>query len=348
MTSANFGPVSGTSAQSNAQTQTQVAQNRIVATAYARTTLDNIAGAIQGGHDFLQGANARAYPRWGKITAASVSETADGVPVTLSTTKVTITPAEALLGVDLSDGALAGLSPANVKYQVALLLGRGYADYVDSQGLAQISNADSGNTVGSTGSALTLDVFLQAITKLEYADADGPYAAIFHTKALQNLRTVLGGTTTTTGAQATVLMRSDMLSRIGPSQQGGDSLPAGMVGNYAMTLYNVDIFKSTNCAASSTAADSESLMFPFMPGMFPFIRTIMMFPAGESLDMSVLTGNSAPLPADNAGGTNGGPWDCRYEEQRDASGRLTEMWVGGKFAWGVVATNWLVPLTSVQ
>ncbi len=345
MTSANFGPASGTAAQSNAQTQTQIASNRIVATAYARTTLDNFAGAIEGGHDFLTGAAARAYPRWAKIAAASVAETVEATPVSLSTTKVTCTPAEAIIGVDLTDGALAGLSPANVKFQISLLLGRAYADYVDSQGLAQITNADSGNTVGTTGQALSLDTFLLAMSKLEVADADGPFAAILSTKAIHNLRTVLGGTTTTTGAVNSVLMRQDMLDRLGPSKQGGGSIPAGMAANFAMNLYNVDIFKSTNVAASSTAADTESMMFPVLPGMFPFIRLIMMFPGQASIDASALGG---VVQQDDPPIATGGVWDCRYEEQRSASGRLTGMWVGGKFAWCVPATNWLVPITSVQ
>jgi hypothetical protein len=311
---------------------------RIVKTAYARTVLDAIAAGVAGGygeggsgHDFITGATARAYPRLNKVVAAGFTEGLDGVPVALGDTQVTITPVECGIGVDLTDSALASLTPQNYKNYIVQLMGKAYGDYVDSQGLAQASSATV--PVGTAEQSLTEDVVLSGLNKLDVANAEAPIMAIYSATAVHNLRSKFAGSSPNTSH---VYQRADILSRIGPA------LPSA----FAMTLYEMDIFKSTNVPTANTSTDTFSMMFTIAPGMFPFMRLIRMFPG---------------LPANAAQGVEqvqsmqqddpvipGGVWDGRYEEQRDASLRATEMWVTGAWAWGTVAPDWVIAVTSVK
>lgn len=280
----------GTSELADSVAAEQVAA-RVVPTAYPRAIIDAFVSAL-GGHDFITGSKTRSYTQLGSLSAAGLTEGTDATPTALSDSQRSITISEHGVGVDYGDLLEVANSTPQGKARVQALMGRAYADRVESQILALATSFT--DQVGVSNSNITLDVFLQAIHELEENEVDGPYFSLLHTAPIHVLRTLLGGSS---GSTNPVFMRPDVLSRIAPA----------MPNAYAMTLYGVDIFKSTNCPLNSSTVDRVGVMLPMNAEYFPIIRLI-----GQAEGQS--------------------PWDGRYEEQRDASGRLTEMWSTG--AWG--------------
>lgn len=268
---------------------------RVVPAAYARVVADAFLAAL-GGHDYIGGSKTRSYTKLAKLSAAGLTEGTDAAPTTLSDTQRSITISEHGVGVAYGDLLDVASSTPQGRDRVRGLMGRAYADRVESQILAAATTFT--DQVGLSNSNITLDVYLQAVHELEENEADGPYFSVLHTSPIHILRTLVGGTSANAGP---VFMREGVLSRIGPA----------MSNSFAMSLYETDVFKSTNCPLNTSAVDRIGVMLPMSAEYFPLIRLI-------------------GIPGD--GPFAGSPWDGRYTEERDESGRLSEMWMTG--AWG--------------
>lgn len=293
------------SAQLDDSVAAEQVSSKVVETAMARAIVDAMCAAL-GGHDFIHGSTVKSYTRLGSLAAAALTEGTDAVPTALSDTQRSITISEHGVGVDYGDLLDVANSTSQGRDRVRNLMARAYADRIESQILAL--NASFTQQVGTTTQAWTEDRFLSCINKLEAAQADGPFFAIFHTTQIHNLRTATAGTT---GNNAAIYSRPEILSRVGPALSNG----------YVATHYECDIFKSTNCPTANAAADKVGVVLPMSPEFFPIMRLI-----GQREDGSV--------------------WDGRYTEERDESGRLTEMWMTGAWAAGLLALDWGVGALS--
>ncbi|MBI5560561.1 MAG: hypothetical protein HY883_04745 [Deltaproteobacteria bacterium] len=178
------------------------------------------------------------FPKWPLLSASDLTEGSDASNTAVNTTSLSVAADEAGIMITVTDmllnsDALGGLEP------YARELGKALANKIDTDLLAEV--ADFTNSVGTSGADMTEANFLEAIYKLESANAVGPFAAVLHPAQVHDLRTALAATT---GAI-----------------WGGPSAPAGDLGAFA-NLYGVDIFKSTNCASVNANADRMGVMMP--------------------------------------------------------------------------------------
>lgn len=261
----------------------EIVADRVVATAYAAITLDRMIP-----HDTIQGSLTKSYPRLGKLTAAALTDGTDGVATAVSDTQVSAAVAEIGIGVALTDLARVGSSVANMQDTIANLLGKAYANKVDIDGLALSANLT--DQVGSTGVALTEDVFFQAPYEVEANDGIGLMLAyILFPKQWNNMMTALAGVTEN---QSAIWGRADFLSEVRPADLMG----------YKTSVNGMPIFVSTNVPTANAGADSRGMCFAVGEDS-PFLRLI--------------------------GLLDGQEWDARYEVERDASLRANEVWVTG-------------------
>lgn len=178
------------------------------------------------------------FPKWPLLSASDLTEGSDASNTAVNTTATSVTADEAGIMITVTDmllnsAAMGGLEP------YAAELGKALANKIDTDLLAEV--ADFTNSVGATGVNITEANFLEAIYKLESANAIGPFVCVLHPIQVHDLRTALA---TTTGAV-----------------WGGPSAPAGDLGAFA-SLYGVDVFKSTNCASVNVGADRQGVMMP--------------------------------------------------------------------------------------
>jgi hypothetical protein len=295
-------------AQLDDQVDTKQVSQRVVETAYTRAIVDAFCSAL-GGHDFINGSTVRAYTRLDKLFATGLQEGVDGVPTPLGDTSRAITISEHGVGVDYGDVLDVANSTPSGRERVRRLMAKAYADRIESLLLGLVTSFTQ--QVGTTNTPWSEDKFLACINKLEAAEADGPFFGIFHTTQVHNLRLAAGGST---GNQAAVYQREGVLNRIGPAMRN----------SYVMTQFECDIFKSSNCPLSGTnGVDKVGVLLPMSPEYFPLMRLIGYFPDGSV-------------------------WDGRYAEERDESGRLTEMWMTGLWGTGLNALDWGVGAVSVK
>jgi len=300
-------------AQLGDSVQAETIADKVVKTAYCTAVADALINADSSwsGHDFITGSTVKSYSRLGSLSAAALTQGTDGTPTALTDSQVSATVSECGVGVDYGDMLRFAQSSPGGKAKVASLMGKAYGDYVDATILGLASSFT--DSVGAVD-ALTLDEFLQAIHELEENQADGPFASILHTAAINNLRAALGGTS---GSTAAVFSRLG-LDRIGPA----------LISGYCMNCFEVDIFKTTNSDVNASETGWIGMLLPMSQDM-PIVRTIARFPADDP---------DWPNMA----------WDGRFEEERDASGRLTEMWVTGCWGVAVIAADFGVGILSTK
>ena len=282
---------------------------RYIPTAYPTAVMDAWCFAL-GGHDIITGTNVKSYPRLGSLAAAGLTQGTDASPTALSDSQRSITLAEHGVGVAYGDQLAITTVTAGGITAAQALMRRGYGDRVDSQLLTL--NTSFTDTVGVSAAAMTEDRFLQAVHELEENDVPGPYFCVLNTTPVDQLRVAIGGASANTGP---IFMRNDMISRIGPQ------LPNA----YVFTLFQCDVFQSRNCPLNTSSADRVGGMYPQNPEYFPIRRLIGKFAEGPWA---------------------GQVWDGRYTEERDESGRLTELWLTGLWNTGLVALDFGVGMIS--
>lgn len=270
----------------------------LVATGIYETARAAIVATPLVAYQEWSGSNVKSFPRYAKVTAGTLTEGTDGTFTTMTDTQVSCTLGEIGIGVRVSDALQVASSVEDQLERISMELGKAFADKVDIDVLAKsVSLTDS---VGSTGTALTEDLWYQGIYESEANDIGGrTLACILFPKQAHQLSIAIAGTTEN---NSVVYARPDVLNRLAPADPSG----------YKYTLAGVDIFISTNVPAVNTAADSS--------GMF------------------LVVGPDAPILV-GVGLLRGTPWWARMETQRDASYRADEVWVTGYYGVAVPAPD---------
>jgi len=282
---------------------------RVAATAYSKPVADNFLG-ILGGYDFVSGSLTKSVTKITKFSAGALTTGDDGVATELADTQRNATVSEHGLGVFYGDILDVANATTAQRQRIQMMMLKAYAERVDNQILALATSLT--NQVGSVANPGSLDIILAAITLMEDADVDGPFYGIWHARGINHVRQEIGGSSAVNNP---IFMRQDVLPRIGPA----------MANNYAFTVFEVDFFKSSQCPTSG--GGKVGYLMPMSAEWNPLVRLI-------------------GVPAE--GRFAGTPWDMRYEEQRDASGRLDEMWVTGLWTTMLIDLGVGVGLAAVN
>ncbi len=212
----------------------EIVSRLIIDAAYANAVMPALVRVADIGSEAT---NTMSFPKWPLLTAADLTEATDLSNTAINTTAVDVTADEAGLMVTVTDVLLRGSQTDLGLY--AEELGKALANKIDTDLLAEV--ADFSNSVGTTTVDMTEANFLEAIFTLENGNASGPFVSVLHPVQVSDLRTALAATT--------------------GSIWGGPSVPSADIGAMA-SLYGVDVFQSTNCAAVNTAADRQGVMMP--------------------------------------------------------------------------------------
>jgi len=190
----------------------------------------------------LEGRPGRALdvPSWGSVSASEVSEGADLANTALATDKITLTAGEVGVMITVTD-LLAGSDILANLDDYARQLGLAVADKIDSDLCALFAALNGGSAVGSSGSDLTDDVFLEALYTLEAGDAPGPYHCVLHPRQWADLRSDI---VTSTGVPYSASAARDIVNN-------------GFTG----VLFGVNIYQTTNVPTANTGADRAGAMF---------------------------------------------------------------------------------------
>jgi hypothetical protein len=132
----------------------------------------------------------RKLPTYSSITAETVAEAEDFQnPTTFSKSAVTLTPAEIMAQVVLTDRRIE-TDPEDARRDAVLELGNAIATKIDVDILGNFSSFDAG--VGSAGSSLTLDNCAAALSKLRAAYAPNPIYIVLHPYGWHDIWNELG------------------------------------------------------------------------------------------------------------------------------------------------------------
>lgn len=189
-----------------------------------------------------RGSKVAQFPKWGSLAASGLTEGTDMSNTAISSTNVQATVAEVGVRLDVTD--LLALTSSVDLSAYARQAGLALADKLDDDAIALFTSL-AGNSVGSSGVELTLDVWQEAIFKLEEDNAPGPYVAVLHPRQIFALRKLIAGTS---GSTATFFGGSTPdLSAKGPG--------------FAFNLMGVDVYGSSNVDAVNANADYCGAIF---------------------------------------------------------------------------------------
>jgi hypothetical protein len=167
-------------------------------------------------------------PIYPTVSAAAVNEATDLTNTAVSTSNATITVGEKGIMATLTDMAR-NTASRNVGADLGRLFGEAIAKKVDVDLVALFSDFASGNDLGSAGTELTADLLFKAQAILRSGGVPAPYSAVFHPKALFNLKKTL----TQAGYAGTATAISDL---------GNDVLRNGYIG----TVAGIDVYEDAN------------------------------------------------------------------------------------------------------
>ena len=167
-------------------------------------------------------------PIYPTVSAAAVNEATDLTNTAVSTSNATITVGEKGIMATLTDMAR-NTASRNVGADLGRLFGEAIAKKVDVDLVALFSDFASGNDLGSAGTELTADLLFKAQAILRTGGVPAPYSAVFHPKALFNLKKTL----TQAGYAGTATAISDL---------GNDILRNGYIG----TVAGIDVYEDAN------------------------------------------------------------------------------------------------------
>ena len=167
-------------------------------------------------------------PIYPTVSAAAVAEATDLTNTAVSTSNATITVGEKGIMATLTDMAR-NTASRNVGADLGRLFGEAIAKKVDTDLVALFSDFASGNDLGSAGTELTADLLFKAQAILRSGGVPAPYSAVFHPKALFNLKKTL----TQAGYAGTATAISDV---------GNNILNSGYVG----TVAGIDVYEDAN------------------------------------------------------------------------------------------------------
>ena len=166
-------------------------------------------------------------PVYPAISAAAVNEATDLSNTAVNPTSATITASEIGVMTTLTDLGASSAS-RNVGADIGKLFGEAIAKKVDTD-LCGLFSSFTTNTGGAAGTELTADLLFKAQAQLRTLSVPAPYYAVFHPKALFNLKKTL----TQAGYSGTATAISEI---------GNEALRNGYIGRIA----GIDVFENAN------------------------------------------------------------------------------------------------------
>lgn len=267
--------------------------------------------------------NVASFPKFPKLTAATVAENVDLANTLINTTEVSITAGENGIMVNVSDKTVGqqvisdaqlrniveqlGIPPAAASMLTGLLpyaneLAKAVMEKMDTDLIAEFANAT--HTAGTTTANMQFDDFVAAMYNLENANAPKPYFAILHPIQVSDLRTDVTSAATTAFSLIPDAIKAQLL--------------AANADGFVTELMGVGVYQSTLCASVNTNADREGAMFPKGPSPTNFRS-----PIGMALSRV-----------------------SRVELERDASLRSTEVVVTADYGVGTINADWMTTITT--
>ena len=197
----------------------------------------------------LQGSGKVAeVPTYPAISAAAVNEATDLSNTAVNPTSTTITASEVGVMTTLTDLGASSAS-RNVGADIGKLFGEAIAKKVDTD-LVGLFSSFTTNTAGAAGTELTADLLFKAQAQLRTLSVPAPYYAVFHPKALFNLKKTLTQAGYGTSAYAI-------------SEIGNEALRNGYIGRIA----GIDVFENANLSIDASDDSVGGVFHPASIGL---------------------------------------------------------------------------------
>ena len=187
-------------------------------------------------------------PVYPAISAAAVNEATDLSNTAVNPTSATITASEIGVMTTLTDLG-ANSASRNVGADIGKLFGEAIAKKVDTD-LCGLFSSFTTNTGGAAGTELTADLLFKAQAQLRTLSVPAPYYAVFHPKALFNLKKTL----TQAGYAGTATAISEL---------GNEALRNGYIGRIA----GIDVFENANLAIDGSDDSVGGVFHPASIGL---------------------------------------------------------------------------------
>ena len=187
-------------------------------------------------------------PVYPAISAAAVNEATDLSNTAVNPTSATITASEIGVMTTLTDLGASSAS-RNVGADIGKLFGEAIAKKVDTD-LVGLFSSFTTNTAGAAGTELTADLLFKAQAQLRTLSVPAPYYAVFHPKALFNLKKTL----TQAGYSGTATAISEI---------GNEALRNGYIGRIA----GIDVFENANLSIDGSDDSVGGVFHPQSIGL---------------------------------------------------------------------------------
>ena len=187
-------------------------------------------------------------PVYPAISAAAVNEATDLSNTAVNPTSATITASEVGVMTTLTDLG-ANSASRNVGADIGKLFGEAIAKKVDTD-LVGLFSSFTTNTAGAAGTELTADLLFKAQAQLRTLSVPAPYYAVFHPKALFNLKKTLTQAGYGTSAYAI-------------SEIGNEALRNGYIGRIA----GIDVFENANLSIDASDDSVGGVFHPASIGL---------------------------------------------------------------------------------
>jgi hypothetical protein len=190
-----------------------------------------------------------AVPIFPTVSASAVAEGTDLSNTEVNPTETTITASEVGVMTTLTDLARES-SSRPIAQDIGRVFGEAIAKKVDTDLVDLFASFASGNDLGSAGTELTADLLLKAESTLRALNVPRPYYAVFHPKAVFNLKKTL--------TQAGYSGTATALSSTGENVFG-----SGFVGN----IFGIDVYENANVTVDVNDDSVGGVFHPMSLGL---------------------------------------------------------------------------------
>ena len=190
-----------------------------------------------------------AVPIFPTVAASAVAEGSDLANTEVNPTEKTITASEVGVMTTLTDLARES-SSRPIAQDIGRVFGEALAKKVDTDLAALFSSFATANDLGAAGTELTADLLLKAESTLRALNVPRPYYAVFHPKAVFNLKKTL--------TQAGYSGTATAISSTGENVFG-----SGFVGN----IFGIDVYENANLTISSAGDCVGGVFHPISLGL---------------------------------------------------------------------------------
>ena len=190
-----------------------------------------------------------AVPIFPTVSASAVAEGTDLSNTEVNPTETTITASEVGVMTTLTDLARES-SSRPIAQDIGRVFGEAIAKKVDTDLVDLFASFASGNDLGAAGTELTADLLLKAESTLRALNVPRPYYAVFHPKAVFNLKKTL--------TQAGYSGTATALSSTGENVFG-----SGFVGN----IFGIDVYENANVTVDVNDDSVGGVFHPMSLGL---------------------------------------------------------------------------------